>query len=349
MMSSFNFSDFANILYFSFANGESKAKFSRSLFENITNFDKCSGVDPLCDLDDLTYKSYFNGTRQLTRLAPKIISYIDVKKFAKYINDNIDVRLNHSQNYYTLVEILIEKLTPYCDVQLDIDNIAEQAAFLFHSIILASCEKWGKRKADKSVVNRVTLASQARSVAKGEKNKENITDKIKIAELFDSTQDYTFDFQQFRTFTSCGNESSVFKGVFKIEKPANYISLIVNFEKTRLRNEIPEYAGVYFLKRPPIDISTRNMICFQARSVDESVQTIFLELKPEGKRWMHESFSFCVSSEWQKYVIDLTDTDFLFPETLECLEEVTFVIKPNSFANEDRLAGKLDLAELYIK
>ena len=157
-------------------------------------------------------------------------------------------------------------------------------------------------------------------------------------------QDLTFDMRQVRTFASCGNETTV----FKVKKAADGrgISLTVNFEKTRLRDEIPEYAGAYYLKHPAIDVSKMTQISFQARSEDESIETIWVEIKPEGKSWMHESFDFCLSSEFEEFVIDFAD--FQFPETIKCLEEITFVLKPVSFVNEDCLTGKLDVRGLKI-
>ena len=157
--------------------------------------------------------------------------------------------------------------------------------------------------------------------------------------------DVTFDMRQVRTFASCGNETTVFK-VHKFADGQG-ISLTVNFEKTRFRDEIPQYAGAYYLKHPALNISKAGAIRFQARSEDNSIETIWVEIKPEGRKWMHESFDFCLSSEYEDYVIDLAD--FICPETAKCLEEITFVIKPVSFANEELLSGKLDIQRLVIE
>lgn len=157
-------------------------------------------------------------------------------------------------------------------------------------------------------------------------------------------QDIFLDMRQIRSFASCGNETTV----FKVKKAADGqgVSLTVNFEKTRLRDEIPEYAGAYYLKHPAVDASKAKRICFQARSEDESIETIWVEIKPAGKAWMHESFDFCLSAEFEEFVIDFAD--FQFPETIKCLEEITFVLKPVSFADEDCLKGRLDIQFLKI-
>lgn len=159
-----------------------------------------------------------------------------------------------------------------------------------------------------------------------------------------SPVDVSFDMRQVRTFASCGNESTVFK--VKKSPDGESVLLTVNFEKTRLREEIPEYAGAYFLKHPVIDVSKFHQIRFQARSEDASVETIWVEIKPEGKAWMHETFDFCLAEELEEYTIDLSDFDD--PETAKRLEEITFVLKPGSFTNEDSLKGSLEIKQLEI-
>ena len=157
--------------------------------------------------------------------------------------------------------------------------------------------------------------------------------------------DITFDMRQVRTFASCGNESTVFKVKKSVDGQA--VSLTVNFEKTRLRDEIPEFAGAYYLKHPTIDISKFTQIAFKARSEDESIAVLWVEIKPEGKAWMHESFEFYLSTEYEEFFIDLND--FTYPETLKCVEEITFVLKPTSFSDEEKLTGNFDISELCIK
>lgn len=159
------------------------------------------------------------------------------------------------------------------------------------------------------------------------------------------TADMTFDMRQVRTFASCGNEGTVFK--VKKSSDGKSVALHVNFEKTRLRDEIPEFAGAYYLKHPTIDIRKSNQIVFRARSADKSIAVLWVEIKPEKKAWMHESFEFCLSEEYEEYCIELSD--FAYPETLGCVEEITFVIKPMSFADEDNMAGSLDIADLCIR
>lgn len=153
----------------------------------------------------------------------------------------------------------------------------------------------------------------------------------------------TVELEKARIFASCGKESSV----LAMEMGDHSLCVDVNFEKTRLREEIPDYAGVYFLLHPTLNIGTDGEIRFAAKSEDATISKLWLELKPKSRAWMHESFCFALSPAWQEFSVD--SKAFAYPETLKCLEEITFVIKTDSFANEELLQGKLEIADLHIQ
>ena len=152
------------------------------------------------------------------------------------------------------------------------------------------------------------------------------------------------DMRPVRSFASCGKEGSV----FKLTKGQDGCSLsaAVNFEPTRLRPEVPDFAGVYYLLHPVLDIRQRQQLRFEARSADGGIALLQLEIKPKGRVWMHESFQFELSGEFETFTVDLGD--FEYPETLGCVEELTFVLKPEFFADEDRLQGSLEIRNLQI-
>ena len=154
-----------------------------------------------------------------------------------------------------------------------------------------------------------------------------------------------FDIQmkKIRSFASCGNEATVFR--IKKSEDDQTVSVDVNFEKTPLRDVVPEYAGVYYKKHPSADISGNKSIIFEARSEDGSIGTIWLEIKPEGQGWMHESFEIELTPDYSVYEIDVSD--FEYPETAHCVEEITFVVKPVSFTGE-KLAGKMDIRSIRV-
>ena len=82
-------------------------------------------------------------------------------------------------------------------------------------------------------------------------------------------------------------------------------------------------------------------------SPDSSVETVWIELKPKGKAWMHESFEFQLSPEYDTYSI--YTSDFTNPKTLECLEEITIVFKPESFIDENSLKGIFAIRDISIR
>ncbi|MBQ3265159.1 MAG: toll/interleukin-1 receptor domain-containing protein [Ruminococcus sp.] len=149
--------------------------------------------------------------------------------------------------------------------------------------------------------------------------------------------------KRIRAFSSGGDETTV----FTIKKPEDgqTVSVSVNFEKTALRDKIPEYAGVYYVKHPSADISGNRSIVFEARSEDRSIGTIWLEIKPEGRKWMHESIEIELTRDFTAYEIEISD--FEFPETAHCVEEITFVVKPVSFTG-DKLTGKMDIRDIKV-
>ncbi len=167
---------------------------------------------------------------------------------------------------------------------------------------------------------------------------------IKDSSLEASPEDLAFDMRKVRIFSSCGSESTIFK--VKKSENGNEVAFAVNFEKTRLRDEIPEYAGAYYLKHPALDLHQKEQILFDACSPDQSIAALWVEIKPAGKAWMHEIFEFELSEDYQECAISLRD--FEYPETLRCVEEITFVLKPVSFADENCLKGSFCIKNLRI-
>ncbi len=262
-----------------------------------------------------------------------------------WVRQEISHAFRHGKN---IIPGMLPEFTFPCDLPADIENISRINAV---QVIMSYFES-----VFEAIINRLFSKPKNAPIPSGEEYESENTEYSFDKDLNDCSlktekgsesflSEISFDMRQVRTFASCGNETTV----FKIRKSADgqRISLSINFEKTRLRDEIPEYAGAYYLKHPALDITNASRICFQARSEDESIETIWVEIKPEGKEWMHESFDFCISSEFEEYSIDLMD--FIYPDTLKCVEEITFVIKPVSFTNSDKLTGTLEISHLYIK
>lgn len=178
-----------------------------------------------------------------------------------------------------------------------------------------------------------------------QEQKENTSGFQKVVDSFSHRvveDELLVKMQSYRSFASCGLEDTV----FKIKKAEGEIQASVNFEPTRLRNEIPVFAGIYYLFTPAVDISYSQKIVFDACSEDESIERIWLELKPEGKKWMHESFEFELTKEYQTFSVNIQE--FSNMKTAENFEEITFVIKPTSFRDENNLTGKTNIKNIKI-
>lgn len=127
----------------------------------------------------------------------------------------------------------------------------------------------------------------------------------------------------------------------------NGLSATVNFEKTGSRGRIPEYAGIYYLLDMPLDLREMRQLRFNACSPDGTVEKLWMEIKPENKAWMHESFQIELTRDWQTYTVELSA--FTYPKTLQCTEEITFVLKHRSFAEGEKLTGSLQITDFVIE
>lgn len=152
------------------------------------------------------------------------------------------------------------------------------------------------------------------------------------------------DIHQMQAFSSCGLEDTVFQ--ITKDSSGSAVDISINFEPTRIRQSIPQYAGVYFILDRPFRANPGNALSFTAASPDGGVGKIQVEIKPEGKRWMHEKFQFEVGRDLSSYRVDFSDV--LNKKTLTCIEEITFVLTPAFFTNETLLTGCLRLEDIKI-
>lgn len=127
------FSDFAKILKPYVSNGENGIVFVETLFTKITsdpNDSSIEEIDTVKNHKDSNWDSYFSGTRDITRFSPKIVKYIDIPKFATFV-----------QNIGTDAKIqLASELKPYCK-RVNEENVGEKAAELFKKIILEAARQ----------------------------------------------------------------------------------------------------------------------------------------------------------------------------------------------------------------
>ncbi len=144
--------------------------------------------------------------------------------------------------------------------------------------------------------------------------------------------------EKIRCFSAGGMENTV----FRMENvSACTVKIYVNFEPTRIRKEIPAYAGVYFSMDPVFRGKQENALVFTASSPDRRILQLKVEIKPEGRGWMHECFLLELSDTPKEFCIPFAR--FSNPYTFECIEEVTFVLESQHFADENCLTGTLVL------
>ncbi|MBN2882384.1 MAG: hypothetical protein JXN10_02575 [Clostridia bacterium] len=125
------FTQFAKLMFAVAGAGNSTSAFTRTLFLSIVTYEE-EELNPIYDYKDSTFKAYYNGTNDITKLARKISTYIEPEEFVLYIESLTDAA----------VEALCASFAPYIP-DIDSYSAAIDLANLFKSIIIeaASTDK----------------------------------------------------------------------------------------------------------------------------------------------------------------------------------------------------------------
>ena len=131
------FTEFVNLLHPIIGAGNSTHAFAKTLFDSIVTEE---GQDVLDELSESTYKAYFNGNTEITKLAKKISAYIEPEEFVDYIGQFSDAA----------VQSLCDSFQEYL-ADINLHNAGEKLAGLFSLIIkeAASTKKKGTPKGAK--------------------------------------------------------------------------------------------------------------------------------------------------------------------------------------------------------
>lgn len=131
------FTEFVNLLHPVIGAGNSTHAFAKTLFDSIVTEE---GQDVLDELSESTYKAYFNGNTEITKLAQKISAYIEPEEFIGYIVQFSDAA----------VQSLCDSFQEYLP-DINLHNAGEKLAGLFSLIIkeAASTKKKGTPKGAK--------------------------------------------------------------------------------------------------------------------------------------------------------------------------------------------------------
>lgn len=115
------FQTFAQLLHPIIGAGNSTDTFTRSLFDAIVTDE---GQAVLTEYSKNTYKAYFNGNTEITKLARKISAYIEPEEFCGYFNQFSDAAVESLCDSF---QEYLPDITPH--------NAGEKLAGLFASII----------------------------------------------------------------------------------------------------------------------------------------------------------------------------------------------------------------------
>ena len=121
------FSDFAHILNCFLGEYLNTSDFTKALLLAVTN----ESVKPFLNgISANTYKSYYNGQRQLTRISKRIIGHLDLDQFSEFIV-GLDLQCKEE------ICDAIDKIDPSLDI--DLFNCNYVCANVFKDIIVSSC------------------------------------------------------------------------------------------------------------------------------------------------------------------------------------------------------------------
>lgn len=152
------FSEFAQMLFPIIGAGNSTSAFTRTLFDTIV---EDNGQGTVESLKDPTFKAYYNGNNDISKIARKITAYIEPMEFEEYINSFPD----------STVQLLCDSFEPYLS-GINLYNASTKIAELFTSIIkdAASTNKKITPKSDDEKNNIASEESAADFCANVEDN-----------------------------------------------------------------------------------------------------------------------------------------------------------------------------------
>jgi len=118
------FSEFAQMLFPVIGAGSSTSAFTRTLFDSIVE-DNGQGV--VESLKDSTFKAYYNGNNDISKISRTITAYLEPMEFEEYINNFPD----------STVQLLCDSFEPYIS-EINLHNASTKITELFTSIIKES-------------------------------------------------------------------------------------------------------------------------------------------------------------------------------------------------------------------
>ena len=115
------FTEFAEILKPIIGGSYSTHVFTRTLFETIITED---GLLQIEDISENTFKAYYNGKTQVTKIAQRVLPHIEPEQFISYLDDFPEATTQR----------LCDAFQPYID-DIDLYNASQKIAYLFEEIL----------------------------------------------------------------------------------------------------------------------------------------------------------------------------------------------------------------------
>jgi hypothetical protein len=140
------FTQFAKLMFAVAGAGNSTSAYTRTLFLSIVMYED-EELNPIYDHKDSTFKAYYNGTNDITKLARRISTYIEPEEFISYIESLPDAA----------VEALCTSFAPYIP-SINLYSAAADLADLFKSIIIEASST-DKKIAPANAVGEIAIQS----------------------------------------------------------------------------------------------------------------------------------------------------------------------------------------------
>lgn len=318
------FTEFANLLHPVIGAGNSTHAFTKSIFDSIVTEE---GQNVLDELSESTYKAYFNGNTEITKLAQKISAYIEPEEFIGYIGQFSDAA----------VQSLCDSFQPYLP-DITPHNAGEKLAELFASIIkeAASTKKKGTpRGAEKDMLSANSKLNDA--ILKSGAAVSKVWSSA-VAQLLEKENDTESDLQ---------NDKRLFKK-FKLDSDA-ILRYIMDHDPSgeatsiTLADEITAFDRVWqYDLRKIKDSELRNLIINILKVLDEYnyyISDKFLRAIPErGVLWFR-------NESWEE---GNQLRDVLRPQTLRLRREIGELYKKLFPIPEDNTSEKAETIEAEV-
>ena len=121
------FKEFAAKLKPIIGGSNSTSAFAKALFELMLNDEDLAQIE---DLSTASFKSYYNGRTKITKIAQRILPYLEPENFSSYLDGFPEASI---QELCKSFEKDIDNITPF--------NASEKIAYLFNDILVSAAAK----------------------------------------------------------------------------------------------------------------------------------------------------------------------------------------------------------------